>query len=79
MRSPKKSAVPIFRQMLASHQCSLSAAREHNEPAGQVASRKLEIVRIKGALQRAEELSDDVAAAVEEFSEVAPLQAVSHS
>jgi hypothetical protein len=42
-----------------------SAAREHNEPAGQIASRELEIVRIKGALQRAEELSDDVAAAIE--------------
>jgi hypothetical protein len=51
--------------MLASHQRSLSAAREHNEPAGQIASRELEIVRIKGALQRAEELSDDVAAAIE--------------
>ena len=44
---------------------SLSAARDHNEPAGQIASRELEIVRIKGALQRAEELSDDVAAAIE--------------
>jgi hypothetical protein len=62
---PQKSAVPIFRQMLASHQRSLGAAREHNEPAGQIASRELEIVRIKGALQRAEELSDDVAAAIE--------------
>ena len=38
----------------------------NNEPAGQIASRELEIVRIKGALQRAEELSDDVAAAYEE-------------
>jgi hypothetical protein len=44
---------------------SLSAARDHNEPAGQIASRELEIVTIKGALQRAEELSDDVAAAIE--------------
>jgi hypothetical protein len=55
--------------MLASHQRSLSAAREHNETAGQIASRELEIVRIivriKGALQRAEELSDDVAATIE--------------
>jgi hypothetical protein len=33
--------------------------------AGQIASRELELVRIKGALQRAEELSDDVAAAIE--------------
>jgi hypothetical protein len=62
---PKKSAVPIFRRMLPSHQRSLSAARDHNEPAGQIASRELETVRIKGALQRAEDLSDDVAAAIE--------------
>ena len=41
------------------------AARDHSEPAGQVAAREMEIVRIKGALQRAEELSDDVAAAIE--------------
>jgi len=62
---PKKSAVPIFRRMLASHERSLVAARGHSEPAGQIASREIEIVRIKGALQRAEELSDDVAAAIE--------------
>jgi hypothetical protein len=30
-----------------------------------IASRELEIVRIKGVLQRAEELSDDVAEAIE--------------
>ena len=47
---PKRSAVPIFRRMFASHQCSLSAARDHNEPAGQIAARELEIVRIKRAL-----------------------------
>jgi len=62
---PKKSAVPIFRRMLASHERSLVAARGHSEPAGQIASREMEIVRIKGALQRAEELSDDVADAIE--------------
>ena len=62
---PKKSAVPIFTRMLASHQRSLIAAHEHNEPAGQVACRELEIVRIKGALQRSEELSDDAAVAIE--------------
>jgi hypothetical protein len=62
---PKKSAAPIFRRMLASHERSLVAARGHSEPAGQMASREMEIVRIKGALQRAEELSDDVAAAIE--------------
>src|SRR5580700_1575563 len=62
---PRKSAVPIFRRMLASHERSLVAARGHSEPAGQIASREMEIVRIKGALQRADELSDDVAAAIE--------------
>jgi integrase len=62
---PKKSAVPIFRRMLASHERSLAAARGHSEPAGQIAAREMEIVRIKGALQRAEELNDDVAAAIE--------------
>src|SRR5882672_5926117 len=62
---PKKSAVPIFRRMLASHERSLVAARGHGEPAGQIAAREMELVRIKGALQRAEELSDDVAAAIE--------------
>jgi len=62
---PKKSAAPIFRRMLTSHERSLAAARGHSEPAGQIAAREIEIVRIKGALQRAEELSDDVAAAIE--------------
>ncbi len=62
---PKKSAVPVFRRMLASHERSLMAARGHQEPAGQIAAREMEIVRIKGALHRAEELSDDVAAAIE--------------
>jgi integrase len=62
---PKKSAVPIFRRMLASHERSLVAARGHSEPAGQIAAREMEIVRIQGALRRAEELSDDVAAAIE--------------
>jgi integrase len=62
---PKKSAVPIFRRMLASHERSLAAARGDAEPAGQIAAREMEVVRIKGALQRAEELSDDVAAVIE--------------
>jgi len=62
---PKKTAVPLLQRMLASHQRSLSAAQDHHEPAGQIASRELEIVRIRGVLQRAEELSDDVAAAIE--------------
>jgi len=54
---PKNRAVPIFRRMLASHERSLVAARGYNEPAGQIAARQLELVRIKGTLQRAEELS----------------------
>jgi hypothetical protein len=41
------------------------AARGHSEPAGQIAAREMETVRIDGALQRAEELSGDVAAAIE--------------
>ena len=65
---PKKSAAPIFRRMLASHERSLATAQGHSEPAGQLAAREMEIVRIKGALQRAEEMSDDVAAAIERAS-----------
>jgi hypothetical protein len=65
---PKKSAVPIFRRMLTSHVRSLVAARGYSEPAGQIAAREMEIVTIRGALQRAEELSDDVAAAIERAS-----------
>jgi Phage integrase family len=47
---PKKSAVPIFRRMLTSHERSLATARGHGEPAGQIAAREIEIVRIKGAM-----------------------------
>ena len=62
---PKKSAVPIFRRMLASHERELLAARERNEPAGQIAARELEVIRIGAALRRADELDSDVAAAIE--------------
>jgi hypothetical protein len=62
--------VPVFKRMFASHQRSLEAARIHNEPAGQIAARELELVRIKGALQKAEELSDDVAYAMEQHVSV---------
>lgn len=62
---PKKSAVPVFRRMLASHDRELAAAKVRGEPAGQLAARELELVRIKSALQRAEDLTDDVAAAIE--------------
>ena len=51
--------------MLASHERSRRAARGHREPAGQIAAREMDLVRLKGALQRAEELSDGVAAAIQ--------------
>lgn len=62
---PKRGAIPTFRTMLHSHRRALTLARKHNELAGQIAARELEIVRIQGALRRAEELTDDVAAAIE--------------
>jgi integrase len=62
---PKKSAVPVFRRMLASHERELTRARERNEPAGQLAARTLEVARLRTALRRAEELTTDVAAAIE--------------
>jgi hypothetical protein len=62
---PKKSAAPTFRRMLASHTRALTRAQESGEPAGQIAARRLEIDRIRSALGRAEELSTDVAAAIE--------------
>ncbi len=61
----KKSATPIFRRMLHSHQRSLTAARSGGEPAGQVAARELEVIRIQSALRRTEELAGDVAEAIE--------------
>ena len=63
---PKKSAVPVFRRMLASHERELQAARKRGEPAGQLAAREMEVGRIRQALRRAEELTHDVAAAIEE-------------
>jgi len=51
--------------MLISHRRTLAKARETKEPAGQLAARELEVSRIEGALRRAEELTDDVAAAIE--------------
>jgi site-specific recombinase XerD len=62
---PKQSAVPVFRRMLASHERALASAHARGEPAGQIAARELEIGRIGHALRRAEELSPDVAAAIE--------------
>ena len=62
---PKQSAAPIFRRMFVSHERALGTARQHGEPAGQIAARQLEVSRISHALQRAEELPSDVAAAIE--------------
>jgi integrase len=62
---PKKSAVSVFRRMLASHERQLTLARDRGEPAGQIAARELEVERIRRALSRAEDLSEDVAAAIE--------------
>jgi len=62
---PKKSAVPVFRHMLTSHERELVRARERGEPAGQIAARELEVGRIRNALRRAEELAVDVTAAIE--------------
>jgi hypothetical protein len=62
---PKRSAAPIFRRMLTSHVRALQRAREVGEPDGQLAARELEVQRIAGALRRAGELTDDVAAALE--------------
>jgi hypothetical protein len=63
--NPSAARSPAFRTMLHSHQRALTRARKHGEPAGQIAARELEIVRIQGALRRAEELTDDVAGAIE--------------
>jgi integrase len=62
---PKKSATPIFRRMLISHRRALTEGRRHGEPHGQLAARELEITRIESALRHAEELPNDVAAAIE--------------
>lgn len=62
---PKKSAIPTFVQMLSSHERALEKAKRQCEPAGQIASREMEVGRIRNALRRAQELSEDVAAAIE--------------
>jgi hypothetical protein len=62
---PKESAAPVFRRMIASHTRALTKARAHGEPAGRLTARELELHRLRGALPRAEELDDDVAAALE--------------
>jgi integrase len=66
---PKKSAAPVFKRMLVSHRRALTKAGEIGEPPGQIAARQLEIERIEHALRRAEELEQDVAAAIEAEAE----------
>jgi site-specific recombinase XerD len=62
---PKKSAAPVFRRMIASHTRALTKAKEYGEPAGQIAARELELDRLRSALQRAQEMDNDVAQALE--------------
>jgi integrase len=63
---PKKSALPLFQQMHASHTRELVKAEKRCEPLGQIASRRLEISRLDQAIRRAQELSIDVAEAMEQ-------------
>lgn len=63
---PKKSALPVFRRMLLSHSRALNEAESNGEPAGQIAARQLEVGRIRSAMQRAQELTNDAAQALEE-------------
>jgi hypothetical protein len=51
--------------MIASHTRALTRAHDAGEPAGQIAARGLELQRLRSALRRAEELHDDVSAALE--------------
>jgi hypothetical protein len=43
--------------------------RKRGEPAGQIAAREMEVARLRQALRRAEELTMDVAMAIEEMAE----------
>ena len=62
---PTRSAAPTFRRLITSHQQSLAKAHDSGEPAGQIASRELELERLEAALRRAEELTTAAAAALE--------------
>lgn len=62
---PKKSALPLFEKMRANHARELGRAEARCEPLGQLASRRLEIARLDQAIRRAQELSVDVAQAME--------------
>jgi len=58
-KTEEKCGADLSAHAGTSHERSLVAARGHSEPAEQVGSREMEIVRIKAALQRAKELADD--------------------
>jgi len=60
------------RRMLVSHERALAGAKLSGEPAGQLASRELEVARIRAALRRAEELAGDVATAIESAGDLLP-------
>jgi site-specific recombinase XerD len=62
---PKKSARPIFTRMRTSHAQALERAEKRHEPLGQLAARRLELSRIDQAIRRADDLTTDVAAAME--------------
>lgn len=66
---PKKSAMPLFERMRASHARQLERAEARREPLGQLAARRQELHRIERALRRTQELDTDVAAAMEEALE----------
>lgn len=65
----KKSAMPLFERMRASHARQLERAEARKEPLGQLAARRQELHRIERALRRTQELDSDVAAAMEEALE----------
>ena len=66
---PKKSAMPLFERMRASHARQLELAEARQEPLGQLAARRQELHRIERALHRTRQLTTDVAMAMEDALE----------
>jgi hypothetical protein len=62
---PEKKAAPMFWRMLAQPRAQPGGCARSQRSCRTDRGRETEIVRIKQALQRAEELGDDVAAAIE--------------
>ena len=55
-RAAEKERGPnLSSRILASHERELTSAKDRNEPAGQIAAREIELVRIGAALRRADE------------------------